>query len=89
LWTIVFFGLAGVMAAVRLAQWLLRQQVKLWPIITVVWILVYGLVFLQLGWLLRPWVGIVDDVSNALPFSRLYSGNVFEEVFNTIERTID
>lgn len=84
--TIIFFVLAGLLAAFCLARWLYQQHVKLWFVITVIWIVVYGLIFLQLGWLLRPWVGVVDDVSNAIPFSRLYSGNVFTEIWNTVNR---
>lgn len=78
---VFFFCLAGGLAALCLRQW-----VKRWSI-TIVWILLYGLVIMQLGWILRPWVGITDDLHGTLPFTRLYSGNVFVELFNTINRT--
>lgn len=77
---VIFFCLAGGLAAVCLQQW-----VKRW-VITIAWVALYGLVILQLGWLLRPWVGITDDLHDTLPFTRLYSGNVFVELFNTINR---
>lgn len=77
---VIFFCLAGGLAALCLQQW-----IKRW-IITIVWVMLYGLVILQLGWLLRPWVGITDDLHSTLPFTRLYSGNVFVELFNTINR---
>lgn len=50
------------------------------------WVVVYGAVIMQLGWMLRPWVGVRDPVTNSVPFSRLYSGNVIVEMLHTLQR---
>ncbi|MBI2415598.1 MAG: hypothetical protein HYV33_02975 [Candidatus Kerfeldbacteria bacterium] len=85
---VVFFGAGGGLALIRLYLWLRsRCAVLTIPLILTVWFVVYGSVFLQLGWLLRPWVGVLDSVQHNLPFARPYSGNVFVELVNTIERS--
>lgn len=81
--SIGFIGLAGLLAMLRLWQW--SKSI----VITVVWLVCYGLVFLQLGWILRPWVGVLDPISNSVPFARPYSGNVFTELSNTLGRLND
>lgn len=83
---VIFFGVAGVAAAGRLYAWL-RQTLRFKALaLTAVWVVAYGVVVLQLGWLLRPWVGVLDPVHNSVPFSRLTSGNVFVELAHTIKR---
>ncbi|MBI4407956.1 MAG: hypothetical protein HY565_05670 [Candidatus Kerfeldbacteria bacterium] len=78
--TILFFIGSGLLALLSLYRW----QRKL--ILPVVWLIVYGLVFMQLGWLLRPWVGVIDPVHGSVPIARANSGNVFSELVHTIER---
>jgi hypothetical protein len=48
----------------------------------VIWFGVFAVVGLQVGWLLRPWVGLIDEIGGSVPFVRLYSGNVFEGLFH-------
>lgn len=55
-------------------------------LVVTVWLLMYGSVLMQLGWMLRPWVGARDPVYNSVPFARPYSGNVFTEITNTLKR---
>lgn len=86
LWAVGLFGLSFSLGVWRLWQQYVRFGSK-WPFIPVLlWAGVYGFVLLQLGWMLRPWVGTIDPVSKTVPFSRLYSGNVFEEIISTINR---
>ncbi len=84
----VAFALAGLLAMLRLQQWLRTRGVVVMVagLVTLIWLIVYGFVFLQLGWLLRPWVGITDPVQGTVPFARPYSGNVFIEIDNAIKR---
>lgn len=84
--TILFIAASSALAAYRLYVWLGQHKVSLKPIIIVIWFAVYGMVFLQLGWLLRPWVGVIDPVHDSVPFARSPGGNVFEELINTLER---
>jgi hypothetical protein len=86
---VMFFCISGMLAAFCLAKWLKNLHWLTRWVITGIWVLLYGMVLLQLGWLLRPWVGITDDLHGTLPFTRLYSGNVYVELFNTIQRTAD
>lgn len=79
--TISFFLGAGLLALLSLYRW----QHKL--ILPVVWLVIYGIVFMQLGWLLRPWVGVIDPVHNTVPIARANSGNVFIELIHAVERT--
>jgi len=81
--SIGFIGLAGILAMLRLWQW--TRSI----LITAVWLVCYGAVFLQLGWTLRPWVGVLDPISNSVPFARPYSGNVFVELSNTVQHQKD
>lgn len=86
LWAVGLFGLSFSLGVWRLWQQYGRFGSK-WPFVPVLlWAGVYGFVLLQLGWMLRPWVGTIDPVSKTVPFSRLYSGNVFEEIISTINR---
>lgn len=84
--TVVFFTLSGGMAALTVFRWLRGHKPKLAWLITLLWMLLYGVVVLQLGWLLRPWVGVIDPIHGSVPFSRFYSGNVFIELTRTILR---
>lgn len=52
------------------------------------WLFLYGLIGLQLAWMLRPWVGLQGEYDQYIPFMRLYSGNVFEEILVLIARII-
>jgi len=81
--TIIFFIASGGLALLSLYRW---QHTIILP---VVWITVYGLVFLQLGWMLRPWVGVIDPVHATVPIARANSGNVFTELIHTMERITD
>lgn len=78
--TIGFFLGAGMLALLSLYRW----QRKL--ILPVVWLVIYGMVFIQLGWLLRPWVGVIDPVHDTVPIARANSGNVFSAIVETIIR---
>ncbi len=78
--TILFFLAAGLLALVSLYRW---QRKLLLPM---VWVVVYGMVFMQLGWMLRPWVGVIDPVHETVPIARANSGNVFAELINTLKR---
>ncbi|MBI2410981.1 MAG: hypothetical protein HYV32_03785 [Candidatus Kerfeldbacteria bacterium] len=87
LWVLVFFGAACAIGAARFLQWLWQKEGSAKTLLVFgVWVVLYGVVLLQLGWLLRPWVGIVDPVQQTIPFSRLYGGNVFIELLNTFHR---
>lgn len=78
--TVSFFTVSGLLALTRLYRWVRN------PILPLVWLAVYGVVFLQLGWLLRPWVGVIDPVQDSVPFARANSGNVLTELIHTVER---
>lgn len=84
--SIVFIGASGALATYRLYVWLAHNNVSARLVIAGTWLIIYGFVFLQLGWLLRPWVGVIDNVQNSLPFMRYQSGNVYEELGNVIKR---
>lgn len=84
--TILCIAAGSGLAAYRLYVWLKQRHVNLKPFIIVIWFAIYGMVFLQLGWLLRPWVGVIDPVHDTVPFARSNSGNVFEELKNALER---
>lgn len=76
--TVAFFIAAGLLALTILYRWIKN------PFIPLLWLIIYGLVFLQLGWLLRPWVGVIDPVHGSVPIARANSGNVFNELINLI-----
>lgn len=85
---VAFFVGSGMLAVVSLYRWL-RQFKLAWikrGVVPLIWVIIYGLVFLQLGWMLRPWVGVLDPVHNTVPFARPYSGNVFAELTHTLQR---
>lgn len=85
--TVVFFMLSGCLAAFTVYRWAAGHAPRLAALlITLLWVVVYGVVVLQLGWLLRPWVGILDPIHGSVPFSRFYSGNVFIELIRTVLR---
>lgn len=77
--TVLFFIGSGLLALLSLYRW----QRKL--VLPVVWLIVYGMVFMQLGWLLRPWVGVIDPVHGSVPIARANSGNVFNELIKLID----
>lgn len=85
---VAFFVAAGLLAVVSLYRWLAHSEASLPKrlLVPIIWVSVYGLVFMQLGWLLRPWVGVLDPVHDTVPFARPYSGNVFVELSHTLER---
>lgn len=87
LWLLACCALGGGVAVLRCWQFLRRYLTHPLPAL-VAWLVLYGVVVLQLGWLLRPWVGVVDPVRNSIPFSRLYAGNVFTEVGKTFSRAV-
>lgn len=76
--TIVFFIAAGLLALLCLYRW------KRSLVLPLLWVAIYGMVFLQLGWLLRPWVGVIDPIHGSVPIARANSGNVFIELINLI-----
>lgn len=86
LWALVLFAVAYLVSIIRQYSQYLKWGVRYAIILIAIWMLLYGVVLLQLGWMLRPWVGVLDPVYQSLPFSRLYSGNVFEEILSTINR---
>lgn len=86
LWALVLFGCAYCISIIRQYSQYLIWDVRHAIVLIGIWMLLYGVVLLQLGWMLRPWVGVLDPVYQSLPFSRLYSGNVFEEILSTINR---
>lgn len=81
-----FFVMAYGIGALRLYRQLRFHEVKHPFIATILWMTLYGFVLIQLGWLLRPWIGILDPVFGSIPFSRLYSGNVFLEIIAALGR---
>jgi hypothetical protein len=83
---IIFVSISYLLGILRFYFWLKEMKAKRRFIITCLWVILYGLVLLQLGWILRPWVGVIDPINNAVPFSRLYGGNVFVEIINVLER---
>lgn len=86
--TLFLVGLASVVGGIRFYKWTAQHTSNIILALTVtgVWFIIYGVVFLQLGWMMRPWVGVIDPVQHTVPFSRLYGGNVFEELSNTVQR---
>lgn len=80
------FTLAGLAGLGWLARQLRRAGARQAIVATVLVAVLYGGVLLQVGWLLRPWVGALDPLDRRVPFSRLYSGNVFVELGNALER---
>ena len=72
---------AGVLTAWRLHSWLRLHQIRFTLPIIALWFILYGLVFLQLGWELRPWVGVLDPLTGSLPFARTTRENVYEAIF--------
>lgn len=80
-------AVSAAMAAFQLWLWIRTRAPGLRGLaVAGVWLALYGVVLLQFGWMLRPWVGSTDPIHNSVPFARLYSGNVFEEVINTLGR---
>ncbi len=53
-------------------------------LISVMWFGVFAVVGLQISWLLRPWVGLIDEIGGTVSFVRLYGGNVFEGLFHFV-----
>lgn len=78
--TVAFFVAAGLLALTMLYRWVRN------PFVPIIWLIVYGLVFMQMGWLLRPWVGVIDPVHETVPIARANSGNVFIELINLINQ---
>lgn len=78
---VLFFGIAGLLGAIFFYRNSQRKKIGF-----LIWLFLYSVVALQLAWLLRPWVGLFDNVDQYIPFLRLYDGNVFVEVFNIIKR---
>ncbi len=87
LWLLASCAIGGGMAMLRCWQFLRHSLARPLPALAA-WVVLYGIVLLQLGWLLRPWVGVVDPIRKSLPFSRLYAGNVFTEVEKTFSRAV-
>lgn len=84
--TLALFGLALLIGLLRLRSVFQRAGMPSPNTAITAWTLIYGVVLLQLVWLLRPWVGAVDPVDRRLPFNRINSGNVFVELSQTINR---
>jgi len=79
---VLFFGLAGLIGIFYFYQKSFSKN----KIGFFIWIILYGVVALQLAWLLRPWVGLLESVDQTIPFLRLYDGNVFIELINILNR---
>lgn len=81
---VLFFGLAGLIGVFYFYQKSFGKN----KIGFFIWIILYGVVALQLAWLLRPWVGLLESVDQTIPFLRLYDGNVFIELINILNRIL-
>lgn len=80
------FGLAGLVAAFLF--WRAQRAIsgkRLLFFRSVLWFVLYGLVTTQIGWMLRPWVGLVLP-GQEIPFLRLAQGNVLEALVQTFFR---
>ncbi|MFA6908453.1 MAG: hypothetical protein WC289_01050 [Patescibacteria group bacterium] len=85
-WALLLFCIAYFIGIVRLYAHYRILGAKFPLVAVAVWVSIYAIVLLQVGWMLRPWVGVVDPIQKKVPFTRLYSGNVFEEISLTINR---
>lgn len=80
-------AVSGAMAAFQMWLWIRTRAPGIRGLaVSLVWLAFYGVVLMQFGWMLRPWVGATDPIHDSVPFARLYSGNVFEEIGNTLNR---
>lgn len=80
-------SISALFAALQLWNWIRKRAPGIRGIaVAAVWLGLYGVVLLQFGWMLRPWVGTTDPIHGSVPFARLDSGSVFEEVVHTLER---
>jgi hypothetical protein len=87
--TLLCVGAAAVAGALQFYMWVRRSRGYLIALFaTGICALLYAVVFLQLGWMLRPWIGVLDPIQQTVPFARLYSGNVFVEVFAAVARIL-
>jgi hypothetical protein len=87
--TLLCVGCAGLASLLRFFQWIRQQRSFVTAaILTVACFFLYSIVFLQLGWMLRPWVGVLDPIQHTVPFARFYTGNVFVEVFALLDRLL-
>ena len=73
---------AGVISLKHL--WRGLRELNLPRSILVAWVLIYGFVGSQLGWLLRPWVGSSYDVDGYFSLTRNLEGNFYESLFKVI-----
>lgn len=84
---VVLFAVSACAGALRLFDYFREKQSYVPALLaTACWVVVYGAVVMQWGWMLRPWVGVRDPVTHSVPFSRLYSGNVIVELVHTFQR---
>lgn len=88
LWVIGLFIAAFAFSALR-SETFLRSRGTRQPLVALsITTSLYGAVLLQLAWMLRPWVGILDPIAGTLPFSRLYGGSAFVALTQTIGNVI-
>lgn len=73
---------------VRLFASMRRHGIARAAIAVVLWFVLYNLVFAQLGWMLRPWVGERNPVTGEIPFARLYGGDITQAVRGVLERSV-
>lgn len=84
----VLFVLAIATSMVRLFVSLRRHGTARAAAAVVLWFVLYNLVFAQLGWMLRPWVGERNQDTGEIPFARLYGGDITKAVRGVFERSV-
>jgi hypothetical protein len=67
-------------------QTIMQERVSAANVIFRIWVVLYGLVGMQMGWILRPFIGHPD-----MPFELLRSryGNVFGGIWNALRRLFE
>lgn len=83
---VVCVGGTGGLSLRRLRHALVRLEIprKRARRIRAAWLLIYGFVGSQMGWLLRPWVGSSYDVEGYFSITRNMEGNFYETVFRIL-----
>ncbi|MBI3963621.1 MAG: hypothetical protein HY341_01350 [Candidatus Kerfeldbacteria bacterium] len=88
LWVIGLFIASFAFSAIR-SETFLRSRGTRQPLVALsTSTVLYGAVVLQLAWMLRPWVGVLDPIAGTLPFSRLYGGSAFVALAQTLTTII-
>lgn len=77
-----FASLGGLFGLLSLLK--KRLSTSLSSVLSALWFGLFAAVGLQLGWMMRPWVGLIHEIGGSIPLMRLYSGNVFEAIFKLL-----